>query len=235
MEYNLDYVREIFGRDIPKYINLDFLFNIALCLGNDEIKLYIISEEKYFLYKCSQDGNIVKQYDASKIKVDEKKLEEFLNYSPNFEDIIIDTVEENVFYVYCEESSYEQIIRLIERLLKIYKVDLEHFFKTVTYLNETEINCFSDLFDRRAVSMIKISLNNKNLKIYSRPFRNGNNFIIPDAAKNILKKLYSCDGDEFLSKIENLWVSYDFNNNRTTISTQNDQLKERILSESYVI
>jgi len=225
MSYNLNYIRKVFSQELPEYLDLNLLFNVAYSLDNSRIKLYVLATEKSFLYKCSQDGRISRQYDAAKTKINIERLDNFLGCRLDYRDLVIDTVEENIYYLYCEESGFEQTVRLLEKLQAVYRINSADFFEAVSYLNDRKIVSYSDLYDHRAVSMVKISLCDQNFKIYARPFQTGNNFNLPPNARDFLSGIYDCNKDALPGYISNLWIAYNFGNGQTVISTQNDQLK----------
>lgn len=225
MHYNLNFIRQAFNQQLPDYLDLNLLFNVAYCLNSGGIKLYILAKEMSFLYKCSQNGRISKQYDAAKTKVDIEKLDNFLGCQLDYRDLVIDTVEENIYYLYCEESGFEQTVRLLEKLQTIYRVSSTDFFQAASYLNDRQISCYADLYDYHAVSMVKISLCDQNFKIYAHPFQTDNNFNLPPNAVDFLSGVYDCYAEELTGHIRNLWIAYNFGNGQTVISSQNDQLK----------
>ncbi len=248
MAYNLPFIKKVFNCTLPDYINWELLYNIGYCLDNESMKLYIVGDKKYFyfIYKCSQDGKITKQFNASKVEVDIEQINSYLGgklkfsaglrfgrnkADKNYDHLIIDTLEEDNYYVYCEESSFEQTIRFFEALALKYSVKAEDFFRVVSELNSRTISCFSDIYDYKAVSMVKVTLRDNNFKIYARPYKNGNNYVLTEKAKEFLLKLYDCSREKLKNHIMNLWVSYNFGKKQTTISTQNDGIN-RLLEPS---
>ncbi|MFP4241989.1 MAG: hypothetical protein ACLFTW_08460, partial [Chitinispirillaceae bacterium] len=118
-----------------------------------------------------------------------------------------------------------QTVRLLEILLDKFGISTSVFFDTVSRLNDRSINCFHRLIDFRAVSMVKIPLTGNNFKIYARPYKTGNGFRRPEKLQQFLINLYGCSEKDLGQHIWNMWVSYDFGSGRTTVSTQNDELK----------
>ncbi len=229
MIYNRDFVKQAFKTPLPGFINWDLLFNVAYCIDDESVKLYFIADELSFLYKCSQSGKLVKQSDARKTVFSVSKLNQFLGYALDYKDLVIDTVEDDVYYIYCEESGFEQTVRLLELLIEKYKISPEELFRAASRLNNRTIESFHQIIDYRAVSMVKIPLCNNNFKIYARPFKTRNDFIRPPKLDQFLCRVYNCAEKELSAYIWNMWVSYDFSNGHLTVSTQNDELKKMLV------
>ncbi|MFP4681960.1 MAG: hypothetical protein ACLFQB_15920, partial [Chitinispirillaceae bacterium] len=117
MSYNRPFLQTLFNRNIPDFMKWEKLFNVAYCLDTEQLKLYFMADEKTFLYKCPLEGEVTRQYDAARADVDIEKLDRFLDCELNYGDLVLDTVQENIYYIYCEESGFEQTVRLLEILL----------------------------------------------------------------------------------------------------------------------
>ena len=229
MPYNIPFIKNSINCNLPHYINWDLLFNVAYCLNTEQVKLYFVADEKSFLYKCTTDGEISKQYDVLKVKVDIERLDRFLSYRLNYDDLILDTVEDDIYYVYCEESGFEQTIRMIEILAEKFSISAEDLFKAVSLINGKKIDRYHQIFDCMAVSMVKIPVQNDNFKIYARPYKTGNDFPLDGKLQEFLRNVYGCEKSELMDHIKNMWVSYNFSTGQVTVSTQDDELKRSVV------
>ncbi|MBN2834851.1 MAG: hypothetical protein JXR48_07780 [Candidatus Delongbacteria bacterium] len=223
--YNRKFIESLLLKPLPEKLNFDNLFNISLDCNSKAVKLYFLSENYNSLYKYSLNGNIEIQYDASKHETNFKEVEHILGYKPDFNDLVLDTFDDKSYYIFFEGSSFESIVRILEKFRVLADIDFESFFQCVETINNMHVKSFSQIFDYGLISMIKLPRDGKNFKIYSRPFLSHKNYILDQYSLEFLKKVYDGCNMRFDDLINNLWVSYNFKSDSVVISTQNDNLK----------
>ncbi|MBS3952355.1 MAG: hypothetical protein KGZ88_05345 [Methylomicrobium sp.] len=222
--YNNDFIFKECGFDwLPDYLIKDNLFNVSYDIDTEVIKLYILDETKSFLYKISQEG-ISKQYEALKFKADPSRLSAFLGVEFDDRTIQIDTVEDNVYYLYIEEAPHADYTGFLDTVCSKFGISKSRFLDTVNRINKRQITNMFECFKYRAVSGVKVPFESDNCKLYSRPFKLGNGYELNDKAKQFMTRLYGCDESDLESRLEYLWVSSELLTNRIVLTTQYHEL-----------
>jgi hypothetical protein len=222
--YNKDFIFKECGFDwIPEYLNKDNLFNVSYDINTEVIKLYILDESKSFLYKVSREG-ITKQYEALKYKADPSRLSEFLGSQFDYRKIIIDTVEDDVYYLYLEEAPPADYISFLDAVCRKYGIERIRFIECVNRINKRRTENFYECFQNKAVSGVKVPLLANNCKIYSRPFKLGNSYDLGAKAVQFLTRLYHCDESSLEAHTRYLWVSSELFSERVVLTTQYHEL-----------
>src|SRR5688572_20047907 len=108
--YDLDFVFRECGFDwVPEDIDRNLLFNVSYDLKTREMKLYVLAPGRDFIYKIGAN-TITKQYDAVTHGADPARLSEFLGADLDYQDLLLDTVEDDVYYLFVEDSSAAQCV-----------------------------------------------------------------------------------------------------------------------------
>lgn len=223
--YNLSFIFEECGFGwVPAELNRELLYNVSYDLGSGEIKLYILDESRAFLSKVSQGGKITRQFEARAVAADGERLAQFLGSEFDFEDLLLDTVEGDDFYLLIEQTSPSEYIKFFTLLCHKYGVTGVQFAEAVNRINQKPVINLFETCMQRAVSGVRVGLAENECKLYSRPFRTGNGFVLPENAKYFLKRLYHCDEAGLSDPLEQLWVATDLRRGRVVIVTQDDAL-----------
>lgn len=208
---------------LPNYLAWERLFNVSYDLHSEIVKLYFLDETNSFLYKVSKQG-ITKQFNADKFNADPKRLSDFLGQSFNYERILIDTVEDDVFYVYLEEAPLAERNFFLETVCRRYGIAKTQLVAAVNRINQRQMGSVFDCLQHNGVAGVKIPLQNENCKIYARPFNTGNGFALEEKALRFLTTLYTCTEDQVAERIRYMWVSTEIVSGRMVLTTQHHQL-----------
>jgi hypothetical protein len=218
--YDKEFVFRDHGFDwIPDYINRDLLLNVSFDTESEEVKLYILDSSKQFLYKITRAG-ITKQYNALAYRAETSKLSRFLRTDFDYDDLRVDAIEGDVYYVYIEGTSQRQYIKFLSSVCARYGIVQTDFIKHVNKINKLNVENIYQCSVRRAISLVKVPLLSRSLKIYSRPFKTGNLYEFDGRTTDFLTKLYRCAKDELRIYTTDLWVASELFSQRTLIITQ---------------
>jgi hypothetical protein len=220
--YDKDFIFKECGFDwLPPEVNRDLLFNVSYELGSGEVKLYILDEGRRFLHKVSR-GGVTRQCVGT--GADPAPLAKFLGTDFDFAQLVIDTVEGDVYYLYIEEASPPQYVKLLDCVCLRCRVPHDRFVQAVNRINRRPIDSFLQCCANRAVSGIKVPLTAGQPRIYSRPFLTGNGYDLPAPAAAFLARLYACPAADLASRLTHLWVSAELLTGRMVLTTQYDEL-----------
>src|ERR1044071_7383447 len=223
--YDLRFIFEECGFGwTPPHIKRELLYNVSYDLGNGQIKLYVLDESRKFLHKISGDGTIAQQHEARARGADSKNLADFLGASFDFEDLQLDTVEGDVYYLLIEAASPSEYSKFLNYLCIKLGLSKSQFLAAVRRINNAPVENMFECLLKRAVSGVRVGLSGRNCKIYSRPFKTGNGFDLNETTRGFLRRLYGCDDLGLTKPLERLWVSADLFSDRTVIVTQEDDL-----------
>jgi hypothetical protein len=223
--YNAKFIFEECGFDwIPESINRDLLFNVSYDLQSGEIKIYILDESRTFLYKISRDS-ITKQYDALTSGAKPERLSQFLETEFDYDDLVLDTVEEEVYYLFIEETSPGQYIEFLTALCRKFGITDSAFIQAVNRINKRGVQTLSECCRQRSVSGVKVPFSGPSCKIYSRPFRTGNLYDLNPQAITFLTRVHDCDENALAEHLPYLWVSTECTSSRIVITTQHHRLR----------
>ncbi len=218
--YDIDFAFREYGFDwVPADIDRSRLFNVSFEIGTGDVKLYVLDRTGSLLHKISRDG-ITVQRSASAAGADPQVLREFLGQQLDFTDLILDTVEDDTFYVYLDPSSPSQYVTFLGALCKRYGCPRDRLIEVVNRLNRRKVENVYDCMLHRCVSGAKVPVLSDRCKLYSRPFSTGNGFdLVPDAAR-FLRRLYRCDDADLQGALRHLWVSSELFSDRLVLTTQ---------------
>ena len=188
-------------------------------MHTEVVKLYILDQSKSFLYKVSQDG-ISKQYEATKCQADPNRLSDFLETYIDFRTIELDTVEDDVYYLYIEEAPHADYTGFLQAVSAKFGVDLLRLLAAVNKINQRQVTTLNDCFKNRAVSGVKVPFATGECKLYARPFKTGNGYALDAKAEQFFCHLYDCDPHALSKYLEYLWVSTELLTERLVLTTQ---------------
>ncbi len=223
--YDQDFIFRECGFDwIPGYIHRDLLFNVSYDVGSGDIKLYFLDSVKTFLYKVTRAG-ISAQYAALSVGADPTPLIRYLGirFDPN--QIQIDTVEGDVYYLYIEPADRAQYIQFMRSVALKYDMRIATILQCINKINARHVTALSEAHSKRSVSMVRIGLDaGRSCKLYSRPYLHRNGFLLPDHARQFLCRLHRCNTEALPQYLSHLWVSIDLFTERLVVATQFHQL-----------
>ncbi len=224
--YDLDFVFDQCGFiDVPEYIQRERLFNVSFDIDTGDIKLYVLDKSERYVHKLARTS-VSRQYAGDAPEFDDiaGKLSCFLDKNINFEEVIIDAVEDDVCYLYLDDASLYQKLVLVDSLCKKYSVASAQFLDTINAINNVRFDSIESAMGRNALSLVKVPLTGLNPKLYGRPFLFGYGFVLNEKTSRFLKRLYRCNADQLMAKIEHLWVARELLSPRTLIVTQHHAL-----------
>jgi len=219
--YNLAFIFEECGFGwVPSEIDRSLLYNVSYEPGSAEIKLYVLDKSRRFLHKIDRSGTIVRQHAALAAGADGTRLERFLGSAFNFDDVLIDTIEGDSYYLLLEKSSPSEYIKFLTMFVEACQITRVQFVDAVNRINQRPVGNIFECCMQRAVSGARVDLAGGGGKIYSRPFRIGNGFE-PDAGTwEFLMRLYGCDRAGLAEPLQHLWVATDLQSPRVVVVTQ---------------
>jgi len=219
--YNLPFIFDECGFGwLPPEIDRSLLYNVSYEPGSAEIKLYVLDASRTFLHKIDRAGTIVRQHAALDVGADGARLERFLGSALNFDDILIDTVEGDSYYLLLEKSSPSEYIKFLTLFVEACRITREQFVDAVNRINQRPIGNIFECCMQRAVSGARVDLGGGGGKIYSRPFRIGNGFEPDPGTWEFLMRLYGCDRAGLAEPLQHLWVATDLHSHRLVVVTQ---------------
>jgi hypothetical protein len=219
--YNLSFIFDECGFGwVPPEIDRSLLYNVSYEPANGAIKLYVLDESRAFLHKIDRSGTIVRQHAALATAADGTRLERFLGSAFNFDDILIDTVEGDNYYLLLEKSSPSEYIKFLTLFVEACGITRGQFVDAVNRINQRPVGNIFECCMQRAVLGARVDLKGGGGKIYSRPFRSGNGFE-PDAGTwEFLRRLFDCDMAGLAEPLDQLWVATDLQSPRVVVVTQ---------------
>lgn len=222
--YNQEFIFRECGFDwVPEYVDRNLLFNVSYDLQNDEVKLYVLARSRDFMYKISANA-IVKQYDALMHGADPSRLSQFLGADFDYQDILLDTVEDGVYYLFVEDSTAAQYRKFFRTLCDKFGVTEGRLLSAVNRINRRHSDNLDECSARKAVSLVKVPLLDAGCKVYSRPFLTGNDYELSSKTITFLTRLYDCEEKSLRAHVRHLWVASELHSDRIVISTQHHEL-----------
>jgi hypothetical protein len=209
---------------VPPHINRDLLFNVSYDLADRAIKLYILDQTRKFLYKIDQNRSITKQFNALSQSADPTRLSAFLGGKFNYGDILLDTVEDDVYYVYIEHTTPSEYIKLLNYLSMKFGVSKPRLVEVANRINRRQVDSIFECCLKRSISGIKIPFTSDKLKLYARPYLMGTGYDLPDHAAEFLARLYNCDVAKLEPHLRHMWVSSEVTTDRIVLTTQDESL-----------
>ena len=115
-------------------------------------------------------------------------------------------------------------ISFINAVCRKYGIKKSRFIEVVNRINKRQIENIYESFLIKAVSGIKVPFLTNDCKIYSRPFKLGNSYVLGEKAVHFLTRLYNCDERNLEAHIRYLWVSSELFSDRVVLTTQYHEL-----------
>lgn len=222
--YDAGYIFGECGFDwIPPWIDRGLLFNASYDLGSGEIKLYFLDAARSTIFKVS-GKRITKQYDAVRFRAPTARLSEFLGVEFDYFDLLLDTVEDDAYYVLVENTSAPQYEEFFQALCTKFGVLESRLIEVVNRINRRQVASLHECRRRKAVSLVKVPFGNRTCKLYARPFLTGNSYDLSRDALMFLTRFHGCSESELQPRIRHLWVASELSSDRIVISTQQHKL-----------
>jgi hypothetical protein len=219
--YNIKFIRDSLGFDwVPIEFDLENIFNIAYNPTTEDVKLYILDKDQQILYKVDQNRSIKKQYRGSWISDD--LITQFSNYlGINIIDssLIIDTFEKQTIYFQVDKMVWTHYYNFFLKIMILLNIREQDLVIMINRINGKKINSIYQSFINRSISMIRVPLNSKDIKIYSRPFMYGNQFDFQPKTTNFFSNSFS-SLENFEKYRSFTWIGSDLGSDRIMISSQ---------------
>jgi len=211
--------------ELPAEIDRDRLFNVSYELGSGDIKLYVLDQSERFLYKIARAA-IGRQYagDDPEEGGDFNLLCRHLDRQFDKREIVIDAVEEDVYYVYLDDAGLEQTMLLLNAVAERYTISSETILITVNEISGRQYDTLESAAADRVISLVKIPFDDRHPKLYARPFLRGQGVALDEATRAFLARLYACDDAQLGALCERLWVAKEPGTDRTLVVTQHHSL-----------
>jgi len=227
--YDLNFVFGGCGFDnLPFYIERERLFNVSFEPETGRVKLYVLDRSERFLYKVSATG-ITRQYagDDPDHGGYPGRLMRRLGRRVDPRQIVIDAVEEDIYYLYLDDAGVEECLHLVNALCRTFQVTEDRFLETMRSINKRQFSTVAEGLGAHAISLVKVPLSKRGLKIYSRPFHSRNGFDLDDRTREFLCRLYNCEQEHLPALLRFAWVARDVLTDRLLVVTQNHALLHR--------
>jgi hypothetical protein len=224
--YDLDFIYPFAGiTNLPQEIDRKNLFNVSFDIRTGDIKLYILDKSERFAYKVSKTS-ISKQYSAAdpEFGADPARLNTFLDAHFEYRQITIDAVEGNNYYIYIEEGSNPEYYHFIDKYCQRFNISSTQLLNKVSRINNRDLSNIEQCCHTRGISMVRISLDTNESKIYAQPFLYSNGITLNHHTEQFLLKLFDCKVTELSSKLKHAWLTTEITTDRTLLVTQNHHL-----------
>jgi hypothetical protein len=222
--YDADFIFRECGFDwIPQWIDRELLFNASYDLATGEIKLYFLDAARSTIFKVS-GTTITKQYDAVRFKAPPGRLSAFLGTDFDYSDLLLDTVEDDVYYILVQDTSATQYLKFFAALCRKFDVPEARLVEVVNRINKRPVKTLHECYGWKAVSLVKVPFTGGNCKLYARPFLTGNSYDLPRTAIEFLTRFHGCAETQLQERIRYLWVASELLSDRVVITTQHHAL-----------
>jgi hypothetical protein len=226
--YNLAFIFDECGFGwVPPEIDRSLLYNVSYEPGSGAIKLYVLDESGAFLHKIEPSGTIVRQHAALAVGADGASLERYLGSAFDFDEIQIDTVEGDSYYLLIEKASPSEYIKFLTLFVEASGITRAQFVDAVNRINQRPVGNIFECCKQLAVSGARVDVSGRGNKIYSRPFRVGNGFELDADTIHFFTRLYGCDTAGLSGPLEHAWVATDLASTRVVVGTQRPGLLHR--------
>ncbi len=224
--YDLAFIFDECGFDsLPEYIERERLFNVSFDVVSGEIKLYVLDASEKFLYKLSAD-TITRQYtgDDSLHGGDYGVLTRYFQCEFNDREIIIDAVEDDVYYLYLDDAGPEQCLLLMRAISRKIGTTEAGILRAINMISGQTFATLESGLANKAVSLVKVPFKDDGVKIYSRPFLRGAGFDLNTRTRSFLTRLYNCEESVLPGFLKHLWVARELVTERVLVVTQHHSL-----------
>jgi hypothetical protein len=213
-----------FGK-LPAEIDRNRLFNVSYELGSGDIKLYVLDKSERFLYKISRTA-IGRQYvgDDPEDGGDFNRLCRYLDRHFDPRQIVIDAVEEGVYYVYLDDAGVDQTMLLLNAMAERYLVSPESILATVNQISGQSYDELESAATDRVISLVKIPFDKGHPKLYARPFLRGPGVALDATTRAFLAGLYACEDAQLDALLGRLWVAKELGTDRMLVVAQRHSL-----------
>ena len=210
------------------------LFNVSYNVDTSEVKCYSFGEDLTFLKKYTEEG-MTRQYfprtNAEMLERYKKRATDFLGYSPDFNQVIIDTVAGDVIYFYIEPTLPDEFERFYVTLLSKFNLERDELFRIMSELNNKRVDDFQEAWVIKTTPLVKVPMNGGNLKVYARPFMFGNSFNLDSKSHSFFEELLLCI-PLTAGCLKACYASYEFGTQKRLFVSQDEGLKSALLQEN---
>ena len=224
--YDLSFIFDECGfGELPSEIDRNRLFNVSYELGSGDIKLYVLDQSERFLYKIAREV-IGRQYagDDPEEGGDFNRLCQHLDCPFNPREIVIDAVEEGVYYVYLDDAGVAQTMLLLHAVAERYGVSPVSILTTVNEISGQHYDDLESAAADKVISLVKIPFDERHAKIYARPFLRGKGVTLDAATRAFLARLYACEDAQLDALLGRLWVAKELGTDRMLVVAQHHSL-----------
>ncbi len=228
--YDLAFIYDEYGfADLPAEIERDRLFNVSFDLCTGAVKLYILDSSERFLHKVSV-GGITRQYSGDDPEHGglPERLDRHLGFQFNPDEILIDAVEDDVYYIYLDDAGLQQTLQFFSAVCRTYRVNQERFLRSINAICGSSYSSLGAAASEKVVSLVKIPFSSQDVKIYSRPFLRGGGFDLNERAREFLQRLYACEDSALAGYLGRAWIASELTRERMLIVTQHHALLHRV-------
>ena len=115
MYHNKKYLIELTKEFPHKQIDFGRLIHVTYNIETEEIKLYTISDNLEYLKKYTtmgQENQYIVNNNSYMLDDYKERVVNFLGYQPDFNQIIIDVVTDDVVYFYTDRTGFKEFEKL---------------------------------------------------------------------------------------------------------------------------
>ncbi len=220
LPFDIDFAFGDCGFDwVPAHIDRNLLFNVSFEPATGDIKLYVLDATRTLLHKISRTGITVQRGIAHDATAPDA-LRDCLGHELDFNDLVLDTVEDDTYYIYLDPSSPSQYVAFLGALCARFGFTRDHLVQVANRINRRQVANLYECMLHRCISGARVPLRGGQCKLYSRPFGTGNGFDLDSAAERFLRRLYRCEAPDLEQALRHLWVSREVFSGRLVLTTQ---------------
>ena len=227
--YALAFVFDRGGFDrLPDYVDRSRLFNVSLDVDTGEIKLYILDKSERFAYKVSKRG-ISEQYAADDPErgADLGLFARHLGYRFNDREIVVDAVEQDMYYVYLDDAGIDQRRLFLHAVCKKHEIEHQTVVDALNAMLGTPFETLEEVVASHIISLVRVPLSGGDVKIYARPYLRGHNLQLDRFGAHVvdfLCRLLRCSEPELPARLKYMWVARNLRTGQQQVVTQYHEL-----------
>jgi hypothetical protein len=224
--YNWKFLAEHYGYgwltdDLP----LDNAEHVTFDPLKGEVKIYLHSECGQFMYKLTPEGQVMRHlyYPHPDFKIDVLGLYQLISPERPLLTLKLYAFDEGGggFYFWLEDASRRDFVALFEGMAHYTGLSLETLIGYANKINGLNCKTPQELYEARALRMIRLGERQAGCKFYAAPMRWQNPYQLDPVSIQFLKQLYKKLEEPLDERLVNLAVSIEFHTERLLITTQN--------------